>query len=151
MRKEGARQSQAQGVTVETPRKESEMRRSIVLVLVIALGALAATQAWSSPEQARRSITIVRATDDHGVVRLTVRITGWRGRWNIYVNNRYNNSSTSRTRGSTNPRRKLAPGSYRIHTALANANRTLLRPSVRSKTVTVTVEEPAETTETTEG
>jgi uncharacterized protein (DUF2141 family) len=127
------------------------MRRTIVLVLVVALAALAATQAWSSPAQGRKSITIVKATDDHGIVRLTVRIMGWRGRWNIYVNNRYNNFSTSRTRGSTKPRRKLAPGSYRIHAALANPNGRLLRPSVRSRTVTVTVEEPAETTETTEG
>jgi hypothetical protein len=126
------------------------MRASLVLGLVIATAALAAGHAPAAPEQARKSIAIVKATDDHGIVRLTVRITGWRGRWNIYVNGRLNNSSTSRTSGSTNPRRKLAPGSYRIYAALANSNRTLLRPVVRSRTVTVTVEEPAETTETTE-
>jgi hypothetical protein len=126
------------------------MRATLVLGLALALATLAAGQAPASPEQARKSIAIVRATDDHGVIRLTVRITGWSGRWNVYVNGRYNNSSTSRTRGSTNPRRKLAPGSYRIYAALARANRTLLRPVVRSRTVTVTVEEPAETTETTE-
>jgi hypothetical protein len=126
------------------------MRASLVLGLVIASAAFAAGHAPASPEQARRSIAIVKATDDHGVIRLTVRMTGWRGRWNVYVNGRYNNFSASRTSGSTNPRRKLAPGSYRLYAALANADRTLLRPVVRSKTVTVTVEEPAETTETTE-
>ncbi len=126
------------------------MRPLLVLVLVLAASAIAAAQSSSSPQQATRSIAITKATDDHGVIRLTVKMSGWRGRWNIYVNGRYNNFSASRTSGSTNPRRKLAPGSYRLYAALANADRTLLRPVVRSKTVTVTVGEPAETTETTE-
>jgi opacity protein-like surface antigen len=126
------------------------MRKSFLLVLVLALAALAVAHASAAPEKATRSIAIVKASDDHGIIRLTVRITGWRGRWNIYVNGRYNNSSTSRTRGSTDPKRKFASGSYRLYAALANADRTLLRPVVRSRTVTVTVEEPAETTETTE-
>ncbi len=126
------------------------MRQVFVLTLAAALAATAPAHAPASPGQARKSIAIVRATDDHGVIRLTVRITGWRGRWNVYVNGRLDNSSTSRTKGSTNPRRRLAPGTYRIYVALANANRTPLRPVVRSRTVTVTIEEPAETTETTE-
>jgi hypothetical protein len=126
------------------------MRAALVLGLVVGVAALAGASALASPTQARKSITIVRATDDHGVIRLTVRMSGWRGRWNIYLNGRLNNSSTLRTTGSTNPRRRLAPGTYRVYVALANANRTLLRPVVRSRTVTVTVEEPAETTETTE-
>jgi hypothetical protein len=123
------------------------MRALIVLVLVLAVSAIAAAESRSSPQQAKRSIAITKAVDDHGVIRLTVKMTGWRGRWNIYVNGRYNNFSASRTTGSTNRSRPLEPGSYRIYVALANANRTLVRPIVRSKTVSVTVEEPAETTE----
>lgn len=123
------------------------MRALFVLVVVLAVSAIAAAQSSSSPQQAKRSIAITKATDDHGVIRLTVKISGWRGRWNVYVNGRYNNFSASRTSGSTNRRRPLEPGTYRIYVALANANRTLVRPIVRSKTVNVTVEEPAETTE----
>jgi hypothetical protein len=123
--------------------------------LGVALGIVLPLQARPTSEQApagpKRSISIVKATDDHGVIRLTVKISGWGGSWLVYVNGRYNNFSTSRTKGSTNPKRKLAPGSYRIQAALGDKSRKPLRPSVRSKTVTATVEEPAETTETTEG
>jgi hypothetical protein len=133
--------------------KGVDMHKAIALasVLVVALGGAVAVQARPSSEQApagvARSISIVKAMDDHGVIRLTVRTSGWSGSWLVYVNGRYNNFSTSRTKGSTNPKRMLAPGSYRIHAALGDKNRKPLRPSVRSKTVTVTVEEPAETTE----
>jgi hypothetical protein len=139
----------------------------VVLALTItalAVAAVAVTQSRSAPGQAQaapRAIQLVEAKVDHGVIRVTVKIRGWKmypqlvgkkpkpdgGHWHIYVNGRYNNFSTSPTKGQTDPKKKLTPGSYKVYAALANNNHTLLKPSVKSKTVTVTVEEPAETTE----
>ena len=133
------------------------------VALGLAAAAVAVGQSQSAPDtrEAKRSIGIVKTAEDHGVVSLTVKITGWKmypglvgkkakaggGHWRIFVNGRYNNLSTSATRGSTNSRRALAPGSYTIDARLVENNGRELRPAVRSKRVTVTVEEPAETTE----
>lgn len=138
-----------------------------LVLAALAIGAAAGRpqpEATSAELAPARSIRILEAEDDHGVIRLKVRIIGWRmyprllgkaprrdgGHWRIYVNGRYNNLSTSPTRGSTNPRRALAPGTYRITTVLAHNNYRELRPRVRSNVALVTVERPEETTETTE-
>jgi hypothetical protein len=138
------------------------VRRLALIGLVTVIAAVGVGQSWSAQDVAtKRSIRIVKATNDHGVIRLTVRITDWKmyprlvgkapkpdgGHWRIYVNGRYNNLSTSATSGSTNPRRALTPGSYVVDARLARNSGKELSPPVRSNRVTVTVEEPAETTE----
>jgi hypothetical protein len=134
-----------------------------ILALVLAGSALifggAATQA-SQGSQAARSIKILSAKAEKGVVTVRVSIAGWKmyptlvgkapkpdgGHWHIYVNGRYNNFSTSATRGQTNPKKKLGPGEYRIGAVLANNNHTEPKPKVRSAPVIVTVESAAQTT-----
>ena len=75
----------------------------------------------SSPS--KRSITLLSAKDDHGVIRVIVRITGWKlaptlvgkkptpgtGHWHIYVNGKYNNFSARPKTGRTDPKQALAP------------------------------------------
>ena len=136
-------------------------RRIAVLALagaVLVFGA-AVTHA-SQVSQTARSIKILSAKAEKGVVTVRVSIAGWKmyptlvgkapkldgGHWHIYVNGRYNNFSTSATRGQTKPTKKLGPGEYRIGAVLANNNHTELKPKVRSAPVIVTVESAAQTT-----
>jgi hypothetical protein len=118
----------------------------------IALVALAAAIASLQAGAATRSITILSVREvKGGIVRVDVRITGWRmiparvgkkpnsatgGHWHILVNGKYNNFSANARTGTTT---KLRHGTYRIQAELANNDHSELNPPVRSKVKTIRV------------
>jgi hypothetical protein len=97
------------------------------------------------------AIALLGAKTSGRLVSLRVRISNWNmypalvgkkpnkpdgGHWRIYVDGRYNSSSSQPTAGKTT---KLKPGTHRIWVILANNDETAVAGTQRSKTLTVLV------------
>jgi hypothetical protein len=97
------------------------------------------------------AIALLGAKASGRLVSLRAKISNWKmypalsgkkpnkpdgGHWRIYVDGRYNNSSTQPTTGKTT---KLKPGTHRTWVILANNDDTAVAGTQRSKTLTVVV------------
>ena len=129
------------------------MRKTLLLLLVLGLAAVAGAQARTAARadvMHQIQLNTFRVNADHTVT-VFVTVRGWKmypalvgkktnkmdgGHWHIYVNGKYNTYSANPKSGKTT---KLKKGDYKIYVALANNDHSLVKGAHHSRTVTVMV------------